>query len=254
MYLIDTHCHLSHYKKSDRKAVIERAKKSNVNKLITVACTLEEVADCVAIADEYENIWATAGIHPTQLSDDIEINLEQVFEYTKNEKKIVAIGEIGLDYYHDRAEHNLQAAYFVGQLNIAEQLKKPAIIHCRGGKNPGENEKAFIDVIKILDDMKFRNGVMHCFSGNKVEADKILDLGLMISFTGIITRPENEDLREVVRDMPLTKMMLETDSPYISKEPSDIMNIAKAVAEIKDVPIEEVIKITTENAERFFGV
>ena len=254
MYLIDTHCHLSHYKKAERKAVIDRAKKKDVKKIITVACTLEEVADCVAITDEYENVWATAGIHPTQLTDDIEEKLEQVFEYAKNEEKVVAIGEIGLDYYHDTAEHDLQAAYFVGQLNIADQLDKPAIIHCRGGKNPGENEKAFIDMIKILDDMKFSNGVMHCFSGNKVEADKILDLGLMISFTDIITRPENEELREVVKAIPLNKMMLETDAPYISKEPSDTVNIAKAVAEIKGVDIKEVVRITTENAERFFGI
>jgi TatD DNase family protein len=263
MYLIDTHCHLSHYKKADLKPVIERAltpfdvghaKKANVKKMITVACTLEETADCLAIADEYGNIWATAGIHPTQLTDNIEADLERIFEYAKNEEKIVAIGETGLDYYHDRAEHNLQAVYFIGQLNIADQLGKPAIIHCRGGKNPGENEQAFIDMIKILDDEKFSNGVMHCFSGNKVEADKILDLGLMISFTGIITRPENEELREVVKNIPLNKMMLETDAPYISKEPSDTANIAKAVAGIKGVDINEVIRITTDNAERFFGI
>jgi len=254
MHLIDTHAHLSHYKKADRKSVIERAKKAGVRKIITVACTLEETADCLAIADEYESVWATAGIHPTQLMDDIEEKLERVFEYAKNEEKIVAIGETGLDYYHDRAEHDQQAAYFIGQLNIADQLGKPAIIHCRGGKHPGENEQAFIDVIQILERERFKNGVMHCFSGNKVEADKILDLGLMISFTSIITRPGNEELREVVKDIPLNKMMLETDAPYISKEPSDIANIAKAVAQIKGVPLGEVVRITTENAERFFGV
>lgn len=254
MHLIDTHCHLSRFKSKDLASVIKRAKKADVKKIITVACTTEEIGDCLAITDEHENIRATAGIHPTNLTDDIEANLERVFEYAKNEDKIVAIGEIGLDYYHDRAPHDLQAAYFIGQLNIADQLGKPAIIHCRGGKNPGENEQAFIDVIRILDNEKFKNGVMHCFSGNKVEAEKIVDLGLMISFTGIITRPENEELREVVKNIPLTKMMLETDAPYISKEPADVAHIAKAVAEIKGVAVEEVIRITTENAERFFGI
>jgi len=254
MYLIDTHCHLSHFKKADLKPVINRAKKADVRKMITVTCALEEIGDCLAIADEYENIRATAGIHPTNLTDDIEANLERVFGYAKNEKKIVAIGEIGLDYYHDRAKHDLQAAYFIGQLNIADQLGKPAIIHCRGGKNPGENEQAFIDVIRILERERFKNGVMHCFSGNKVEAEKILDIGLMISFTGIITRPENEELREVAKSVPLNRIMLETDAPYISKEPADTARIAKKIAEIKGVAPEEVIRITTENAERFFGI
>jgi len=262
MYLIDTHCHLSHFKKEDRKAVIGRARKANVEKIITVACTLEEAGECLPITDEYENIWTTVGIHPTQLSGDIESELEKVLEYAKNEEKVVAIGEIGLDYYHDTAEHGLQAAYFVGQLNIARQIDKPAIIHCRGGKNPGENEQAFIDLIHILEQEEFKNGVIHCFSGNKVEADRIMDMGLMISFTGIITYKNNHDLREVIADMPLDRMMLETDAPYIAiegrqsgpGEPAYVADIAKAIAEIKNVSLEEVIRITTENAERFFQV
>jgi TatD DNase family protein len=254
MHLIDTHCHLSHFKKADLKSVIERAQTAGVQKIVTVACAIEEIGDCLAITDEHENILATAGIHPTNLTEDIETNLERVFEYAKNEKKIVAIGEIGLDYYHGRAEHSLQAAYFIGQLNIADQLGKPAIIHCRGGKNPGENEQAFMDMIRILAEKEFRNGVVHCFSGNKVEAEKLLDLGLMISFTDIISYEQNEELREVIKNTPLDRIMLETDSPYISKEPADVARIARKIAEIKDVAAEEVTRITTENAERFFGV
>jgi TatD DNase family protein len=260
MYLIDTHCHLSHFESRDIPSVIKRAKKAGVEKIITVACKLEEIGSCIAIADKNENIWTTAGIHPTEITGDIEANLERVFEYAKNESKVVAIGEIGLDYYHDRAPHDVQAAYLIGQLNIARDLRKPAILHCRGGKNPGENELAFIDMIKILEETRFKNGVMHCFSGNRIEADKILDLGLMMSFTGIITYPNNDDLREVIADMPLDRIMLETDAPYIAiegkrdkpGEPAYVLDIAKKVAEIKNVPIDEVIRITTENAEKFF--
>ena len=165
-----------------------------MQKIITVTCTLDEIGQSLPITDEYENVWATAGIHPTQLTDDVEANLERVFEYAKNEEKIVAIGETGLDYYHDRAEHNLQAAYFAGQLNIARQLNKPVIIHCRGGKHPGENEQAYMDMIQILEKEEFRKGVVHCFSGNKIEAEKLLDLGLMISFTEIITHQNANDV------------------------------------------------------------
>jgi TatD DNase family protein len=262
MHLIDTHCHLSHFPKKDFQSVIKRAERANVKKMITVACKLEEIGECIAMADENENIWATAGIHPTELNENIEKNLERVFEYAKHEKKVVAIGEIGLDYYHDRAPHDLQAAYFIGQLNISKQLDKPAIIHCRGGKNPGENEQAFIDMMRILEQMRFTNGVVHCFSGNRVEAEKLLDLGLMLSFTGIVTYPRNEELLEVIAETPLDRIMLETDSPYIAVEgkrkgpgePAYTFDIAKKIAEIKDVPIDEVIRITTENAEKFFGI
>lgn len=262
MHLIDTHCHLSHFKKADRESAIKRAQQANVQKLITVACTLEEVGQCLPITDQYGFIWTTAGIHPTQLSDNIEHELEKVLEYAKNEEKIVAIGEIGLDYYHDTAKHELQAEYFIGQLNISKQLNKPAIIHCRGGKNPGENEQAFIDMIHILEREEFNNGVVHCFSGNRVEAEKLLDMGLMLSFTGIITYKNNEELKEVIQDTPLDRMMLETDSPYIAidgkqdgpGEPAYVKDIAQKIADIKNVPIEEIIRITTANAERFFGI
>jgi len=260
MHLIDTHCHLSHFPKKDLQSIIKRAERANVKKMITVACKLEEIGECIAMADENENIWASAGIHPTELHEDIEKNLERVFEYAKNEKKVVAIGEIGLDYYHDRSPHDLQAAYFIGQLNISKQLGKPAIIHCRGGKNPGENEQAFIDMIRILEQTRFTNGVVHCFSGNRVEAEKLLDLGLMLSFTGIITYPRNEELLEVIVETPLDRIMLETDSPYIAVEgkrngpgePAYTFDIAKKIAEIKNVPLDEAIRMTTENAERFF--
>lgn len=262
MHLIDTHCHLSHFKPEEIGGLVEGARKSGVEKIITVACTLEEAGQCLPIADEYENIWTTVGVHPTQLNENIEHELEKVFEYAKNEEKVVSIGEIGLDYYHDTAEHSLQAEYFIGQLNIARQLNKPAIIHCRGGKNPGENEQAFIDLIHILEKEGFRNGVVHCFSGNRVEADRIMDLGLMISFTGIITYKNNEELRRVIKDMPLDRIMLETDAPYIAIEgkqgepskPEYVADIAKAISEIKNVPLKEVTRITTENAERFFGI
>jgi len=251
MHLIDTHAHLSHIPKKDRKAVIDRANKCEISKLITVSCKLDEVVDNLELAKK-DKIWATVGIHPTELTELKD--LEKVKEIASKEDKIVAIGEIGIDYYHDRFPHDLQAEFFRKQLEIAHELGLPAIIHCRGGKNPGENEKAFIDMIQILEEEQFSNGVVHCFSGNQVEADKIMDLGLMISFTNIISYGSNEGLRDVIKSIPLPRIMLETDSPYISKEPTDVIKIAKKISEIQGVPYEEVVKITTENAERFFGI
>jgi TatD DNase family protein len=196
------------------------------------------------------------------LTDNMEKDLATVRELAKNEEKVVAIGEIGLDYYHDKFPHDKQEAFFVAQLNIAKELSLPAIIHLRSSKNPGGNEAVFIDAVQILEREDFKNGVAHCFSGNMIEAEKILDLGLMISFTGIITYERNEELRKVVKMMPLDRMMLETDSPYLTVgrrkdepgQPADVKVIAEKVAEIKSVPFEEVVRITTANAERFFGI
>ena len=252
MILIDTHTHLTHMKTDEQKSALQNAKEKEIEKMITVTCELSDFEKCLSLANSHENIWTTAGIHPTAISKAED--LETVYETAKKNEKVIAIGEIGLDYYHDRFPHNLQKEFFRKQLEIAQNLNLPAIIHCRGGKNPGENEEAFIDTIQILEEERFSNAVMHCFSGNKVEAEKIIDMGLMISFTDIISRKGNEELHEIIQIMPLNRMMLETDSPYISKEPAGVVRVAKKIAEIKGVDLNEVIRITTENAEQFFGI
>jgi len=261
-YAIDTHCHLHLMPEKVRGAVIERALKNNVRKLVNVACTLNEVGQCLPLADEYDFIWTTAGIHPTELGENMERDLEQVFEYAKNEEKVVAIGEIGLDYYHDKFPHDLQFFYFIGQLNIAKQLNLPAVIHTRAGKYAGDNESAYADMIEILKEGKFSNGVMHCFSGNKEEAKKLLELGMYLSFTGIVTYERNEELREIIKMTPWNRLMMETDSPFLTpqahrgkkNEPAFVMEVAKTIAEVKGVELEKVLGETTRNAERFFGI
>lgn len=260
--MIDTHAHLQLRERAERGELIERAKKAGVSKIVNVACTLREMGDCLALADEHETIWTTVGIHPTELSENIEQDLERVAEYARREKKVVAIGEIGLDYYHDLFSHDLQKAFLVGQLNIAQSLRLPAILHCRAGKNPGENEAAFLDLIEILEKLRFARGVAHCFSGNAIEAEKLLDLGLLLSFTGVITYPKNEELREIVKKTPLDRILIETDSPFLppsahrgqKNEPAFVVEVAKTIAEVKGVALAEVDQMTTQNAERFFGI
>ncbi len=242
--------------------VIERARAAGVQKIVNVACNLNDIEPCLRLAEEHEFIWTTAGIHPTDLTDSLERDLKQIEDYAVREKKIVAIGEIGLDYYHDKFPHDVQRAFLVGQLQIAEKLGLPAILHCRAGKNPGENEAAFGDLIEILEELKFTNAVAHCFSGNAVEAEKLLDMGLMLSFTGVITYPGNEALREIVRTTPLDRIMIETDCPFLTphahrgkkNEPAFVAEVAKAIAEAKGVALEEVARMTSANAERFFGI
>jgi len=259
--LIDTHSHISHFEKTKQQDVIDRAFEVGVKKFINVSCDLKEFETHLALAKKHDFIWSTAGMHPTSLPEDRENGLSEIRKYAA-EKKVVAIGEIGLDYYHDKHPHDMQEDFFIAQLDIAREFELPAIIHLRSSKNPGDNEAVFLDAIRILERERFNNGVTHCFSGNMIEAEKILDIGLMISFTGIITYKNNEELRRVVKMVPLDRMMLETDSPYLTieskkgqpGEPANVLEIAKTVAEVKCIPLDEVAKITTANAERFFKI
>lgn len=258
---IDTHGHI-HLLSGNPEAALARADKAGVTKIVSPACNLAQVAQMLPICRAHEGVFTTAGIHPTDLTDTMERDLERVYEYAKNEKKIVAIGEIGLDYYHDLFSREMQAAFLSGQLSIAARLGLPAILHCRAGKNPGENESAFMDLITILNRLRFTNAVAHCFSGNAVEAERLLDMGLLLSFTGIITYDRNESLREIIKTTPLDRIMIETDSPYLTpqafrdrpNEPAYVIEVAKTIAAVKRVPLEEVARMTTANAERFFGI
>lgn len=260
--MIDTHAHIHVQAKEDQAGIIQRAKQAGVDKIINVACSLPEMADCLALADEYDFIYTTVGIHPTDLTDNVERDLERVFRYAKNEKKVVAIGEIGLDYYHDKFPHQVQQAFLVGQLNIAKQLGLPAILHCRAGKNPGENEAAFADLIALLEEQDFNNAVAHCFSGNAIEAEKLLDMGLLLGFTGVITYPNNEELRQIIKKTPLDRILIETDSPFLTpiphrgkkNEPAYVAEVVKTITEVKSVSASDVDRMTSANAERFFGI
>lgn len=261
-YAIDTHCHLDYVPESERVQVIERARAANVKKMITVACNLEQVGTCLPLTDEHDFIWTTVGIHPTDLTENLEKDLERMLQYAKNEKKIVAIGEIGLDYYHDKFPREDQIAFFVGQLNIAKQVGKPVILHCRAGKFAGENSEVYPDMLKVLKETSTTNAVMHCFSGGYDDAQIFLDLGIMLSFTGIVTYERNEELRRIIKDMPMSRMMIETDAPFLppkkyrgrKNEPAYVVEVAKTIAEVREMSLDEVLEVTSKNAELFFGI
>lgn len=261
-YAIDTHCHLHLMPSAERAAVLQRATSAGVRKLVNVACTLSELEQCLPLTREHDFIWTTAGIHPTELSEDMEGDLRRVYDYAKSEDRVVAIGEMGLDYYHDKFDHELQKNYLRGHLNIAKELQLPAVIHTRAGKYAGDNESAYRDMIDVLKTEDFSNGVMHCFSGNTEEAKQLLELGLSLSFTGIVTYARNEELRTIIKETPWDRLMIETDSPFLTpqlhrgkpNEPAYLIEVAKTIAEVKGVELERVLDETTKNAEQFFGI
>ena len=251
MELIDTHCHIYYDSfKNDLDEVLKRATQNFISKLICVGVDLKTSKESINLSEKYPQIFATAGFHPHE-SKDASLNYLMKLEKLFKSEKVIALGEIGLDYYYNHSDKKTQNKVFIEQLELAKSLDKPVVIHCRDAEE---------DIIKCLKEVKNNFGVVHCFSGTEKFANELFKLDFLISFTGMITF--KNDLPKLIRKFPLEKIMLETDSPYLTpaphrgkrNEPSMVKIIAEKIAEIKNRPIEEVAKITTKNAEELFGI
>jgi len=248
--LTDTHCHLYYDEiKKDITNVLNRAEKLGVNRFICVGTNMEDSLQCLELAEKYENIFASAGIHPHDSKNVPPDYLDQIKKFMKS-SEMVAIGEIGLDYYRNISLPDIQRSVFREQMQLAQELKKPVIFH---------NRDADIDVIKVLSDFPDVIGVAHCFSSTISTAKTLLDMGYYISFSGNLTF-KNSNLPEVAKYLPLDGILVETDSPYLSpvpyrgkrNEPGRTRYVAEKLAEIHQVPLELVARKTTENANRLF--
>ena len=247
--LIDTHAHIYYEKyKDDLNEVIDRADKNGVKKIICVGTDLESSIKSLKISNKYKNIYCSIGYHPHESSKAEKNYLNELEEMSK-EDKVVAIGETGLDYYYNYSDSKIQKKRFIEQIELANSLELPVIIHNRDSDD---------DLYNILKEYHPK-GVIHCFSSNIDYAIKILELDILLSFTGIITF-KNSTLNRVIEEIDLSDMMIETDSPYLTpepnrgkrNEPSYVYYIAKKISEIKNIPIEEVINHTTKNALNLF--
>lgn len=247
---IDTHCHLN-FKAfaNDYAAVIERALGAGVKKMIVAGSNLETSAQAVQIASEYQNVYAAVGLHPIHAGDE---DFGDEFEKLAKNKKVVAIGETGIDYYHGRENAELQKEVFQKHLNLARVLSKPVILHCR---------EAADDLLSILmAQSSVPKAVLHCFSEDCQFAKIILDMGFYLSFTGLITFTKNQETFEVIKNVPLERILIETDCPYMTpelyrgkrNEPAYVIEIAQKIAELRKIPIEDVERATTQNAMEFF--
>ena len=256
--LIDSHCHLTDKALVDQvEEVLTRARTAGVQRCVTIASNLADAARCVELATRHEPVYAAVGIHPHEAGDVPADYLDRLREMAAGEK-IVAIGEIGLDYFYDHSPRDVQRRRFAEQLALAADLKMPVIIHCR---------EAFVDAFAILDEhasAKLR-GVCHCFTGSTEEADGVLARGLNISFGGMITFKSHQfdDLRQTALQIPVDRLLAETDSPYLSPEPlrskypNEPARVALTVAflaELYGLPVEDMARITTANAEILFGL
>ncbi len=252
--MIDTHSHLdsTHYD-SDRIEVIKRAFESGLEYIIIPAVQPEGFDNLMKIIEIDPRLYCAIGVHPHNANAVDKYLLKRIDELAK-EKKVVAIGEIGLDYYYDYATPETQKVVFNQQLQIAKENKLPVIVHNR------ESDDDLIDILSSQQDGNL-NAVLHCFSSTESVLNKALDLGFHISFTGNITFKKS-NLTEIVKKTPLDRLMLETDSPYMTPAPhrgarnvpNNVKFVAEKIAEIKEISIDEVINMTTKTAKKFFGL
>jgi TatD DNase family protein len=259
MQLIDSHCHL-HYDYTPKTSadLIREAALAGVNYLVSVGVDLDTLPAIQKISDDNKNVFHTAGIHPHDVSKMGSNYLADIKKFAAH-PKCRAIGEIGLDYYYEHSPKDVQIKCFNEQLDLAIELNQPVVIHSRDAED---------DLLKCLElyakKLKTNQiaGALHCFTGSTKLGKACIDLGFVISFSGIITFKNADALRQTVADLPLEKMMVETDSPYLAPmpfrgkkcEPSMVKITAEKIAEIKNVSLEDVAQSTTDNAKKLFRI
>lgn len=254
--LIDTHAHLTDEAfNEDFDQIIENAKEYGVEKIITSGYNLSSSKEALNFAENHEGVFASIGIYPENAEEYCSDVEKEIILLAQN-KKVVAIGEIGLQYTDGMPEKNLQKEVFVKQLKMADRLNLPIVLHCRD---------AFGDMILLLKENKnFLNsgGTFHCFSGSLEIAQEAIKLGLYISIGGVSTFKNATKLQEIIKEVPLEKIILETDCPYLApapfrgqrNQPAMVRRIAENLSVIKGVSIEDIERVTTENARRLFKI
>lgn len=252
--LFDTHAHFDDAQfDKDRDTVLKNLKDFNVSNITNIGSSMETSRSSVKLADTYDFVYATVGVHPSEVENLTDADMDELKTLSKH-PKVRAIGEIGLDYhYPDDPSPEMQKKWFIRQLDLAQELDMPVVIHDRDSKG---------ECLEILKEKKVSNGVVHCFSGSAQTAKEILELGMMISFTGVLTFKNARRAIEACRAVPLDRLMIETDCPYMAPEPHRgernfsgyVEFVARKMAEIKEVSYEELCKITSDNAKRFYGI
>ena len=252
---IDVHAHLYDEKFESIEKVVKNASEWGVKKIICSGSSLENSKKSIEIANRFENVYASVGIHPDDVGD-FDDKLEEELRSLARDKKMKAIGEIGLDYNTSLVSKEKQKEAFLRQIKIAYDLKLPVVIHCR------EATGDMIDVLQLNKDLLKYGGIIHCFNKNSTVAKIFLDLGLYLSIGGALTFPHSEKLKESVQIIPNDRFVLETDCPYMTpvpfrgqvNEPKNIVIVAEEIARIKNISAEEVGKLSTQNAEKLFNI
>ena len=254
MQIVDSHCHIDRVDLDafggSIESMLDHARNLSVDKFLCVCIDLEHFDDVHTLSKSYPNIYCSVGVHPTETNCK-DPSIEELLEYAKS-NRVIAIGETGLDYFHVRKdEADWQRDRFRRHIAASNQSGKPMIIHMRDSKE---------DTIEILSREKAEKGVMHCFAEDLETAEAAIDLGFYISFSGILTFKSAQDLREVAKQIPTERILIETDSPYLTpvpyrgkpNSPAYTYYVAEKLAEIRNTTIGEIAKVTTQNFNQLF--
>ncbi|MFV9875569.1 MAG: TatD family hydrolase [Rickettsiales endosymbiont of Dermacentor nuttalli] len=253
--LVDSHCHLNFPDfASDFDHMLERAKNVGVGLIQTICTTIDEMPELLAISNKYNNIYTSVGVHPNNVEKQVIVSIEQILDYTKH-NKVIGIGETGLDFYYKQSSKQQQIESFRNHIQAARISNLPIIIHTRNADQ---------ETIAILEEEmkigKFK-GLIHCFSTGKNLAYKAIEMGLYISISGIVTFKKANDLQDIVKTLPLSSLLLETDAPYLApvphrgkrNEPSFVHNTAEFLSELLSASYSEIVIKTTDNFLKLFN-
>lgn len=253
--LVDSHCHLDFPDFSgDLDAIVARASEAGIGRMVTISTRVRRLSELIAIAERFPNVYCSVGTHPHHADEEDGISANELAELTRH-PKVVALGEAGLDYFYDNGSPQAQARGFRAHIAAARMTGLPLVIHTR---------QADRDCGRILEEEVARGpfrAVLHCYSGGRELAMKAIDLGLSISFTGILTFPKSGSLRALAAELPADRIMVETDSPYLApgkfrgkrNEPAYVVEVARVLAEARGVSLDEICRQTSQNFFRLFS-
>ncbi|AGK57779.1 hydrolase, TatD family protein [Hyphomicrobium denitrificans 1NES1] len=253
--LVDHHCHLDFPEFApELDQVVARAREAGVGTMVTISTRIRQFDKVLAVAERFNNVYCSVGTHPHNAHEELDIPLEKLIDLTRH-PKVVAVGEAGLDYYYKHSTPDAQAEGFRRHIAAARETGLPLEIHTRDADD---------DTIAILEDEHAKGAfpaVLHCFTGGRELAMRALELGLYVSFSGVITFKKNDALREIARDVPLDRLLVETDAPFLApdpfrgkrNEPSYVVRTAAALATVKGISNEELARATTDNFFRLYN-
>ena len=253
--LVDSHCHLDFPDyDEERDAVIARSREAGVGCMLTIATRLSKFDGVRNIAEAYEDIYCTVGVHPHSAGDEGQSDAAALIELARH-PKVVGIGETGLDFYYDKSPREAQTANFIAHIEAARQTGLPLVVHSR------DADQEMADILSHEMEKGAFSAVMHCFSSGRQLAEKAIELGFFISLSGILTFKVADDLREIVKGLPLDRLLVETDAPFLApvphrgrrNEPAFVVETAARLAALKDLDPDRLAEVTSDNFFRLFN-
>ena len=255
--IVDSHCHLDYPKTYEQlDDILKRADSKSIKLFLTICTNLKSIEKIKLIIEKYKNVYGTFGIHPHDTKDHININSSYIIDQKKLHKKIIGIGESGLDYYYNNSDKLTQKKIFIEHIKAASELNVPIIVHTRNA------EQDTYEILKKEKENSNLKVLIHCFTGTKSFAKKLIDLGCYISVSGIVTFKNANELTDAISYIPLESLLVETDSPFLApepyrgrqNEPANIIYTIKKLSEIKNVTTQDIITNTTRNFKKIFAI